>query len=93
MGIEIKLQTCFALHDPGSESMTLPEGINTVGDLLQYMGTQTNFTFLDQETGEPEEDLEIILNGKEVWFYPSALDTVLEDGDRVEIYLLPLGGG
>ena len=93
MGIEISLQTCFALHDPGSEKMILPEGINTVGDLLRHMGRQANFTFLDQETGEPEEDLEIILNGKEVWFYPSALDTVLKDGDRVEIYLLPLGGG
>ncbi len=93
MGIEIRLQTCFALQDPGSEMMTLPEGINTVGDLLRHMGGQTNFTFLDPETGEPEEALEIILNGKEIWFYPSALDTALKDGDKVEIYLLPLGGG
>lgn len=73
--------------------LDLPEGVETVRDLLEDMGSQIGFNFIDLKTGELEEDLEIIINGKEVWFYPSALATNLNDGDIVEIYLLPLGGG
>jgi molybdopterin converting factor small subunit len=93
MGKRITLQTSFALPVSGSDTMTLPEGVETVGDLLGHMGEQINFTFIDLETGSLEEDLEIIVNEKEIWFYPSALNTPLKDGDKVEIYLLPLGGG
>ena len=73
--------------------MELPEGVETVRDLLGHMGSQTGFNFTDSDTGKLEMDLEIILNAKDVWFYPSALATKLKDGDTVEIYLLPLGGG
>lgn len=93
MGKKIALQTSFALPGSGSDAMPLPEGVETVSDLLRHMGEQIKFTFIDREAGSLEEDLEIILNGKEVWFYPSALDTPLQDGDKVEVYLLPLGGG
>lgn len=93
MGIGIKLQTCFALPDSGLEITDLPEEVEKVRDLLRYVGKQIGFEFIDASTGELEEDLEIIINNKEVWFYPTKLDTVLKDGDTVEIYLLPLGGG
>ena len=93
MGIKVDLKTCFALPGSGSGMLDLPEGVETVGNLLEHMGVQIGFNFIDLNTGELEEDLEIILNGKEVWFYASALDTNLNDGDTVEIYLLPLGGG
>jgi hypothetical protein len=93
MGKRIALHTSFALPGSGSDTMTLPEGVETVADLLGHMGDQINFKFLDFEAGSLEEDLEIILNEKEIWFYPSSLSTPLQDGDKVEIYLLPLGGG
>jgi putative ubiquitin-RnfH superfamily antitoxin RatB of RatAB toxin-antitoxin module len=94
MGKRIALHTSFALPGSGSDdTMMLPEGVETVADLLGHMGDQINFKFFDLETGRLEEDLEIILNEKEIWFYPSALNTPLQDGDKVEIYLLPLGGG
>jgi hypothetical protein len=93
MGKMINLKTCFALPGSGSGMLALPEGVETVRDLLGDMGGQIGFNFIDLKTGELEEDLEIIINGKEVWFYPSALDINLNDGDIVEIYLLPLGGG
>ena len=93
MGKKIALQTSFALPGSGSGAIPLPEGVETVGDLLSNMGKKINFKFFDLETGSLEEDLEIILNGKEVWFYPAALNTPLKDGDKVEVYLLPLGGG
>ncbi len=93
MGTKIRLQTCFALPGEVSEMVTLPQGVETVKDLLIYMGRQMDFDFIDKETGRAEEDLEILVNRREVWFYPSVLDTALKDEDLVEIYLLPLGGG
>ena len=89
----IKLQTCFALPDSGSEVTILPEGVKTVKDFLHHVGSRIDFSFIDPVTGKLEEDLEIILNNKDVWFYPATLDTSLSDGDTLEIYLLPLGGG
>ena len=92
-GRKIKLQTCFAFPGEVADRMTLPEGVKTVKDFLVHMGSRMDFRFLNPETGDVEEDLEIILNKKEIWFYPAALDTLLKDEDCIEIYLLPLGGG
>jgi len=93
MKTRIKLQTCFALPGLGSNMMSLPEGVKTIADLLFHMGIKMDYAFIDPKTGNLEEDIEIIVNGKEVWFYPTALNTPLKDGDTIEIYLLPLGGG
>jgi hypothetical protein len=93
MAAIIKLQTCFKLPEAGSELTFLPEGVETVRDLLLHMGHQIDFSFIDPVTSSMEEDLEIILNNKEIWFYPTVLDTFLNDGDSLEIYLRPLGGG
>ena len=93
MGIKIRLQTCFALPGSESEIMALPQDVSTLRDLLNYMSGQMEFSFMDGTTGNVEEDLEIKINNKEVWFYPFALDTPLKEDDLVEIYLLPLGGG
>jgi hypothetical protein len=93
METKISLKTCFALPGSDSERMPLPEGVGTVGDLINYMGGQIEYSFINPESGQLEEDLEIILNKKEIWFYPEALNTPLQDSDVVEIYLLPLGGG
>ena len=85
------LESVVAIDDRGQ--MVLPKGVETVRDLLINMSGQMNYSFIDPGTGDLEEDLEIIVNNKEVWFYPSALDAPLKEGDLVEIYLLPLGGG
>jgi hypothetical protein len=93
MGTVIKLQSCLAL--PGSESgmMTLPDGVETIADLLMHLGGQMDFEFVDPTSGDLVDSIDIIVNEKEIWFYPSALKTPLKDGDVVEIYLIPLGGG
>ena len=93
MGKIIKLRTCFALPGHSSDDLDIPEGVKTILDLITHMGGEINYNFLDPKTGRIEDDLEIILNQKEIWFHPEALNTQLEDGDIVEIYLLPLGGG
>lgn len=93
MRTKITLKTCFALPGSDSEMRSLPESVETVEDLLSYIGGKIEYSFIDPESGHLEEDLEIIVNKKEIWFYPTALNMPLQDGDLVEIYLLPLGGG
>ena len=89
----IKLQTCFALAGQDSDDLALPGDVKTMLDLLAHIGGEIDYNFLDPKTNRIEDDLEIILNQKEIWFYPKALDTELKDGDIVEVYLFPLGGG
>lgn len=93
MGKQIRLQTCFALPGFDAEFIDLPEGVNSIAELLQHMGKEIDFGFIDPDSGDLGEDIELILNGKEIWFYPDALNSRLHNGDRLELYLLPLGGG
>ncbi|MFC1819643.1 hypothetical protein ACFLZG_00965 [Thermodesulfobacteriota bacterium] len=93
MGIAVKIKTCFALAGSGSEEMIVPSGIETIKDLMLHIGKENGFNFIDPESGVLEKDLEILVNGKEIWFYASALERLLQEGDAIEIYLLPLGGG
>ena len=80
---------------PGSESdvMTLPENVDTLRDLLRDIGSRIDFDFIDSDSGDLGDDIEMTINGKEIWFYPKGLGTPLEDGDAVEIHLIALGGG
>ncbi|MBN1849596.1 MAG: MoaD/ThiS family protein [Deltaproteobacteria bacterium] len=89
----IKIKSCFAISGQNSEDLVLPEKVKTVRDLLAFIGEKIDYSFLDPQNDGIEDDLEIILNQKEIWFYSEALKTELRDGDMVEIYLLPLGGG
>ena len=66
METRISLKTCFALPGSDSERMPLPEGVGTVGDLINYIGGQIEYSFINPESGQLEEDLEIILNKKEI---------------------------
>ena len=79
MKTRIKLQTCFALPGLGSDMVSLPEGVKTIADMVNFMGTEMDYSLIDPETGNLEEDIEIIINGKDVWFYPTSLDTPLKD--------------
>lgn len=89
----MELKTCFASEGLQSGKIALPPGVTTVKDLLVFMGKRAGFDFLDEKTGLPDKDIEVLLNGKEIWFYPSGPATSLRDGDVVEVYLLALGGG
>ena len=93
MPITIKLDTNFAFRSAGPEGFSLPSGVATIADLLRHIGGETNFPFIDPVSGELEIDLEITINGKDLWFYPSGLNTPLKEGDRVDISMIPLGGG
>jgi len=73
--------------------MSVPETVHTMRDLLVHIGEKIDYSFFVSDSGQLEDDFEIVLNGKEIWFYPQGLDAPLKDGDLVEIYPLPLGGG
>jgi hypothetical protein len=93
MSTKIKLETCLSLPGLDSEVMDLPAGVKSVSDLLRSLGKKIDFDFIHPQSGLLENDMEFLLNGKEIWFHPDGLNTSLKDGDIVEIYLIPIGGG
>lgn len=63
-----------------------------VRELLRHLSSEGGFPILSEiENGEGA--VQVLLNGKDIWFYASKLDTAIRDGDVVEIYVMPLGGG
>ncbi|MCS7281032.1 MAG: MoaD/ThiS family protein [Desulfobacterota bacterium] len=48
---------------------------------------------IEVPTEELDPLVEILLNGRDINFYSKKLDEELKDGDILEIYLTPLGGG
>ena len=93
MGVKIALISNFSLGVSDPENFLLPPDIFTIGDLLRHVGEQMNFPFIAADADDLRRDIEVSINGKDVWFYPDALKTSLKDGDSVEVNLVPLGGG
>lgn len=93
MGVKIALISNFSLGIADPEHFLLPPDITTIGDLLRHVGEQMNFPFIAANADDLRRDIEVSINGKDVWFYPNALNTPLKDGDSVEVNLVPLGGG
>ncbi|UCB48700.1 MAG: MoaD/ThiS family protein [Deltaproteobacteria bacterium] len=93
MGVKIALISNFSLGISDSENFLLPPNITTIGDLLRHVGEQMNFPFIAADAHDLRRDIEVSINGKDVWFYPDTLKTPLNDGDSVEVNLVPLGGG
>jgi hypothetical protein len=73
--------------------MVLPPSVRSVGDLLRHLGEAIDFVFLEGDTGKLRPDIEVIVNGKEIGFYPEGFERQIHDGDSIEVTLIPLGGG
>jgi hypothetical protein len=73
--------------------MVLPSSVSSMEDLLQFIGEKVGFTFLDAATRKLRPDIDILVNGKEIAFYPEGLKRPIRDRDSIEITLIPLGGG
>ena len=84
----LKLKTNIGL----SAEYRAPVPFSTLRDLLRHVGSEVNYPVLS-ELERGEDLIQVLLNGKEIWFYPSHLDTPLREGDVVEVYLIPLEGG
>ncbi|MFH1489672.1 MAG: hypothetical protein ABII06_12285 [Pseudomonadota bacterium] len=93
MNMKIHLTSTIVIPGLESDPAVLPEEVRTLRDLLVHIGGKLHFDLIDGETGNLGDDLEIMINGKEIWFYPKGLNTRLEENDSVEIHMVPLGGG
>ena len=93
MGVKIALISNFSLGVSDPENFLLPPDITTIADLLRHVGEQMNFPFIAASADDLRRDIEVSINGKDVWFYPDTLNTRLKDGDSIEVNLVPLGGG
>jgi hypothetical protein len=93
MPVIINLSTNFAFNVQGSGDFSLPSEVKTITDLLRHISKEIEFDLIDPDTGELDIDLEITINGKDLWFFPTGLKTPLNHGDSVLISLIPLGGG
>ena len=89
----ITLTTNFGFQGSKSTNFSLPSAVITIGDLLQFIGKEIGFTFVDAGVVNLRPDVEVIINGKDVLFFPMGLRTELKEGDEVDISMIPLGGG
>ena len=87
------MKTNVSLSRPQGPDLVLPCSVKTMEDLLHHVGKQVDFLFIDAQTGRLRPDIDILVNGKEIWFYPEGLKRTICDRDSIEITLIPLGGG
>lgn len=93
MSTTIRMKSNLSLHRPRGPEMMLPSAIRNVEDLLHHLGKKVDFVFVDALTGKLRPDIDILVNGKEIWFYPEGIKRPIRDRDSIEITLIPLGGG
>ena len=93
MPITILMKSNVSLSRLQGPQMVLPPSVGNMEDLLRHIGEKIDFVFLDTQTGKLRPDIEILVNGKEIWFYPEGLKKRISHGDSIEITLIPLGGG
>ena len=90
--MQIKINSNFGLSNLFGKELEIPKGL-TIRDLLLDIGEKFKFNFFDSENGNIHREMQILINGKDHWLIPTKLETHLVDGDSVDIYLIPLGGG
>lgn len=93
MPITITMKSNLSLQRSREPQMVLASSVQSVNDLLRYLGEKIDFVFLDAASGKLRPDIEVIVNGKEIGFYPEGLQKPIHDGDSIEVTLIPLGGG
>ena len=93
MPTSVTLRTNASLNRTQGAELVLPSSVRTMEDLLRHVGEQIDFLLIDGQTGNLRPDIEILVNGKELWFYPDGLRRAIRDQDSIEITLIPLGGG
>jgi hypothetical protein len=93
MPTTIGMKSNLSLQRSREPQMVLPSSIRSMEDLLYHLGKVIDFVFLDRATGKLRPDIEVIVNDKEIWFYPEGLQKIIHDGDSIEVTLIPMGGG
>jgi hypothetical protein len=89
----VTMKSNISLNRAQGPDMVLPSSVKNMEDLLRHVGEKIDFLFIDARTGILRPDIDILVNGKEIWFYSEGLRKPVHDGDSIEITLIPLGGG
>jgi len=89
----IILKSNLSLNRTEGPEMVLPFSVKNIEHLLRDIEEKIDFVLLDAQTGKLRPDIDILVNGKEIWFYPEGLKKPIFDRDSIEIILIPLGGG
>ncbi|MEW6667115.1 MAG: MoaD/ThiS family protein [Thermodesulfobacteriota bacterium] len=91
--MKLRLITNFSFPTGEGGEYRPPASVMNAADLLTHIGNQVGFVFIDASGKILRKDVEVLLNGRDIWFCPAGLETVLNEGDRVEISQMTLGGG
>lgn len=78
------------------ESIELPRPEATLRELFETLTGMASgpVDYLEPETGELNtEDYQVEVNGRPFEGLKEGLDYLLQEGDRVSIYIMPIGGG
>jgi hypothetical protein len=91
-GARIRLKTSLLVPDLHSEELALTPAIATMAALLREIGARAGFNMFAAD-GELIDFLDVRLNDTPIAYHPAGLGAVLQDGDRVLVRLVPIGGG
>lgn len=91
-GARIHLKTSLLVPDLHSEELTLTPAISTMAALLREIGARAGFNMFKAD-GELIDFLDVRLNETPIAYHPAGLGAELQDGDRVLVRLVPIGGG
>lgn len=89
--MRITIKSNFGITGLDNDELEL-EGYPTLSDVLSELAESAEYPFLCQD-GQIDPDVEILLNGLEYAFLPQRLNTLLNEGDKIQILMLALGGG
>ena len=87
------MKSNLSLHRPQGPEMVLPSSVSSMEDLLRHLGEKIGFVFVDAATRKLRPDIDILVNGKGIGFYPEGLKRLIRNRDTIDITLIPLGGG
>ncbi|MBI4288318.1 MAG: MoaD/ThiS family protein [Chloroflexi bacterium] len=87
--------TISSNFDPGAGELALPDGRNTVRQLLEELSERNwrKIRFIDTRTNDIDDFFVVQVNGADCHSLPGGIDTSLKDGDRVQLDVIIFMGG
>jgi molybdopterin converting factor small subunit len=89
--MQITVKTDF---DPNSEGTIVElEQKITLRDLLDDLSNKLHYPIIHPETGNIDSLLQVNVNDKDFYMLPNRLNTLLKDGDIIEIFIAVIAAG
>ncbi|MBI4289275.1 MAG: MoaD/ThiS family protein [Chloroflexi bacterium] len=79
--------------DLGLGSIQLAKGTSLRALLMELSSKVRDLTLIDPKTSDLDDFFVVSVNGQEVPFLPERLETMLKDGDEVQVAIVSFGGG